>query len=71
MSKVIGLLLPILITIIVSALFIMLGWSLFVVPVFGLESLTFFQAFGFGLLASSFKNASSGDIARIKKILEN
>ena len=41
--------------IIVTSLIIMLGWSLFIIPVFGYESLTFIQAFGFSLLASAFK----------------
>lgn len=43
---------------IISSLFIMLGWSLFVVPVFGLKSLSFIQAFGFSLLAAAFKGGS-------------
>lgn len=40
----------------ISTVFIMFGWSLFMVPVFGLKSLTFFQAFGFSLLANTFKS---------------
>lgn len=44
---------------VISSLFIMLGWSLFVVPVFSLKPLTFFQAFGFSLLAATFKSGSA------------
>lgn len=52
------LLLLVLVTVI-SSLFIMLGWYLFMVPVFGMQPLTFFQAFGFSLLAACFKGGSS------------
>ena len=43
----------------VSLLFIKIGWSLFVVPVFGLPELTWLQAFGFSLLAGCFRSTSS------------
>ena len=42
-----------------SLLFIKLGWSLFVVPVFGLPELTWLQAFGFSLLAGCFRSTST------------
>lgn len=43
------------IAVLISIIFIKLGWALFMGPVFGLPELTFSQAFGFSLLASCFK----------------
>ncbi len=40
----------------ISLLFIKIGWSLFVVPVFGMPELTWLQAFGFSLLAGCFRS---------------
>lgn len=40
-----------------SFIFIMIGWSLFIVPVFGLPSLTFIQAIGFALLTGAFRGS--------------
>ena len=45
------------IAILLSLLFIKLGWSLFIVPVFGYEELTWLQAFGFALLANCFRSS--------------
>ena len=42
--------------VLLSLLFIKLGWSLFVVPVFGLPELTWVQALGFSFLASAFRS---------------
>ncbi len=39
-------------------LLVMLGWSLFMVPVFGLKSLTFVQAVGLSLVGSAFRSSS-------------
>jgi hypothetical protein len=44
---------------IIGLFFIKFGWSLFVVPVFHLPELTWMQAFGFSLLASTFRSTSS------------
>ena len=44
--------------VLLSLLFIKLGWSLFVVPVFGLPELSWMQALGFSLLASAFRPSS-------------
>lgn len=46
---------------IISLFFIKLGWSLFVVTMFGLPELTWMQALGFSLLASTFRTISSGN----------
>lgn len=45
--------------ILLSLLFIKIGWSLFIVPVFGLPELTWMQALGFSLLASCFRGSSA------------
>lgn len=44
--------------ILLSLIFIKLGWSLFMVPVFGAPELTWIQALGFALLANSFRSSS-------------
>jgi hypothetical protein len=44
--------------ILLSLLFIKIGWSLFMVPVFGLAELTWLQALGFALLANTFRSSS-------------
>jgi hypothetical protein len=41
----------------IHLLVIMVGWSLFVVPVFGLASLTLSQAIGLSLLTTVFRNS--------------
>lgn len=46
------------IVMLVSLLFIKLGWTLFIVPVFGLPDLTWVQALGFSFLAGAFKTSS-------------
>jgi hypothetical protein len=46
-----------LIIILLSLLFIKLGWYLFMVPVFGLPDLTWMQALGFSFLASAFRSS--------------
>lgn len=43
------------ISLLISLLFIKLGWMLFMVPVFGLPELTWLQALGFAFLASGFR----------------
>lgn len=49
-----------LIVILINLFFIKLGWSLFIVPVFGLNELTWMQALGFSFLAAAFKPSSIG-----------
>lgn len=44
--------------ILLSLILIKVGWLLFVVPVFNLPDLTWMQALGFSLLASSLKQGS-------------
>lgn len=46
------------IVMLLSLLFIKLGWMLFIVPVFGLPDLTWMQALGFSFLAGAFKTSS-------------
>jgi hypothetical protein len=48
-----------LIIILLSLLFIKLGWMLFMVPVFNLPDLTWMQALGFSFLASAFRASSA------------
>lgn len=55
MAKLIGILTILLILFIIGPLVVMLGWHLFMVPVFALPSLTFLQAIGFVLLTGAFK----------------
>ncbi len=54
-----GILGVLLIFILISLLFIKIGWGLFMVPVFGLPELTWLQALGFSLLASCFRGSSA------------
>jgi len=58
MTKILTAIVFILLFLAITVAFIMLGWSLFVVPVFGLPSLSFLQALGFALLASAFRVVS-------------
>lgn len=58
MTAIIGVATIFLIVILTSLFFIKLGWSLFVVPVFGLPELTWMQALGFSFLAAAFKPSS-------------
>lgn len=44
--------------IIVSLFFIKFGWALFMVPVFGLRDIGWFEALGLAMLASAFKSSS-------------
>lgn len=48
------------VVLIITMLFIVWGWSLFMIPVFGMQPLTFSQAFGFALLAQTFGRSSVG-----------
>ena len=57
-AVVVGLLGVAAIFILLSLLFIKLGWYLFMVPVFGLPDLTWLQALGFSFLAASFRGSS-------------
>ncbi len=45
------------IVMLISLIFIKIGWALFVVPVFGLADLTWLQALGFSFLAGAFKSS--------------
>ena len=45
------------IVMLISLIFIKIGWALFVVPVFGLPDLTWLQALGFSFLAGAFKSS--------------
>lgn len=55
-AAIVGILAIFAIVMIISLFFIKIGWSLFIVPVFGLPELTWMQALGFSFLASSFKS---------------
>lgn len=57
-AAIVGIVSIFLIVILISLFFIKLGWSLFVVPVFGLPELTWMQALGFSFLAAAFKPSS-------------
>lgn len=48
--------------VVIGLFLIKFGWSLFVVPVFHLPELTWLQAFGFSLLASTFRSSSAGKV---------
>lgn len=41
---------------VIGLFFIKLGWSLFMVPVFGMAELSWMQALGLSLLAGAFKS---------------
>lgn len=45
------------IVMLISLIFIKIGWALFVVPVFGLPDLSWMQALGFSFLAGAFKSS--------------
>ena len=47
-----------LIIVLLALLFIKIGWTLFMVPVFGMAELTWGQALGFSLLAAAFRGSS-------------
>lgn len=55
MSKLVTIVLGILFVLAITLAFTMLGWYLFVVPVFNLPPLTFMQALGFSILVNGFK----------------
>lgn len=57
MDTVLTVILVLVVAILISTVFVMIGWSLFMVPVFGMKSLTFMQALGFGFLAAAFKSS--------------
>ena len=56
MDKILTVIALVVVVVLVSALFIKLGWWLFAVPVFNLPSLTIMQAIGLSILL----NGSSG-----------
>ena len=62
MGKLLGGLIAILgalvVFVLLSLLFIKIGWALFMTPVFGLAELTWGQALGFSLLAATFRGSS-------------
>lgn len=58
MSNLLGLIAIIILMFLLTMVLIIWGWSLFMVPVFGMQGLTLGQAFGFTLLASAFKPTS-------------
>lgn len=70
MDKIVVMLILLIVVTFVSTMFIMWGWSLFMVPVFGMESLTFWQAFGFSLLAACFKGGTGHSKEALEKILK-
>lgn len=47
----------------VSSLFIMLGWYLFMVPVVGVKMITFWQAFGLGILSQALIKGTNATIS--------
>lgn len=59
MNKVTLVILALLLGLIFSTISIHFGWELFVVPVFGLKSLTFQQNFGLSLLISLFRSGNN------------
>jgi hypothetical protein len=54
-----GILSMIAIVVLISLFFIKFGWSLFMVPVFNLPELTWIQALGLSLLASTFRSTTT------------
>lgn len=58
MDTILNMLLILVIAVLINTLLIMLGWSLFMVPVFGMKSLTLLEALGFAILAATFKPTS-------------
>lgn len=59
MGKLIGILGALVLFLVLSLLFIKIGWGLFMVPVFNMAELTWGQALGFSLLAAAFRSSSS------------
>lgn len=57
MQNLIAFILIIALVVILSALFIMFGWYLFVSPVFGLPGLSITEAIGFSILANAFNGS--------------
>jgi len=55
----IGFISAVLLAVLISLVFIKLGWYLFMVSYFNYPDLTWLQAFGFALLASSFKSSGN------------
>lgn len=58
MDKMLQLILLIIVVLMIKMILIMWGWSLFMVPVFGMKALSAGEAFGFSLLASCFAGSS-------------
>lgn len=58
-ATVVGILGMLVIFVLLSLLFIKIGWGLFMVPVFHMAELTWGQALGFSLLAATFRGAST------------
>jgi hypothetical protein len=48
----------IIIMVLFSLIFIKLGWYFFMVPVFGLQDITWLQALGLSLLTSTFRSSN-------------
>lgn len=53
MEKVFIIFIAIIFALVIGPLFVMLGWHLFMVPVYHMPMITFWQAFGFGCLIGS------------------
>ena len=58
MNRLLALIAIYLIFFLIMTMMIIIGWNLFMVPVFALKSLTLTQALGFTLLSSIFKPVS-------------
>ena len=63
MDKLLMFIILIAFVVLLSAAFIMLGWQLFIVPIFGLPGLSITQAIGFSILA----NAFNGSLVKVKQ----
>lgn len=59
LSAIVGLLALMALMVVIALFFIKIGWTLFMVPVFGLAELTWTQALGFSLLAAAFRGSST------------
>ena len=59
MNQVLGLIALFIFVFMLKLIIVMWGWSLFMVPVFGMSGLSIGQAFGFTLLAHCFGSSSA------------
>lgn len=43
----------------ISALFVKLGWSLSITPIFGIREITYLEAFGLSLVGGAFRSSGN------------